>query len=83
VTPLDLVLPVRRRIGYVRGAADAVPEALAAAGFPVEVLAPGAIGGTDLARYDAIVIGPRAHPGEQARRRTGEGSVGLVRARAA
>ena len=61
VTPLDLVLPVRRRIGYVRGAADAVPEALAAAGFPIEVLAPGAIGSTDLARYDAIVIGPRAY----------------------
>jgi hypothetical protein len=61
LTPLDLALPVRRRIGYVRGAADAVPEALSAAGFPMEVIAPGAIGSADLARYDAIVIGPRAY----------------------
>ena len=61
VTPIDLALPLRRRIGYVRGAADAVPEALSAAGFPMEVIGSGAIGGVDLARYDAIVIGPRAY----------------------
>jgi LmbE family N-acetylglucosaminyl deacetylase len=61
VVTLDLAMPALRRIGYVRGASDLVPEALEAAGFPVEVLAPGAIAEATLARYDVIVIGPRAY----------------------
>jgi hypothetical protein len=58
------VAPVRfaesRRIGYVRGAADRIPEALAAAGVDVTVLDltdPGVA----LDAYQAIVIGPRAY----------------------
>jgi LmbE family N-acetylglucosaminyl deacetylase len=58
------VAPVRfaegRTVGYVRGAADRIPEVLAAAGVDVTVL--------DLADptvvldgFDAIVIGPRAY----------------------
>lgn len=61
---LVTVAPVRfaqgRTIGYVRGAADRIPEALAAAGVDVTVL--------DLANpdvgldaYQVIVIGPRAY----------------------
>jgi LmbE family N-acetylglucosaminyl deacetylase len=61
VVSLDLALPAVRRIGYVRGASDAVPEALEAAGLPVEVIEPGAIGRAPLARYDVLVIGPRAY----------------------
>jgi LmbE family N-acetylglucosaminyl deacetylase len=61
VTAVDLALPKRRLIGYVRGAADAVPEALRTAGFPVEVIAPGTVARADLTRFDAIVIGPRAY----------------------
>ncbi|HEX5819408.1 MAG TPA: PIG-L family deacetylase [Gemmatimonadales bacterium] len=84
VTPMDLTLPLRRRIGYVRGAADAVPEALAAAGFPVEVIERGTIGRADLARYDAIVVGPRAYetdaalPGATARLRAWVRTGGLL-----
>jgi LmbE family N-acetylglucosaminyl deacetylase len=66
VIPMDLALPLRRRIGYVRGAADAVPEALLAAGFPIEVIERGAIGRVDLARFDAIVLGPRAFEADAA-----------------
>jgi hypothetical protein len=45
----------------VRGAADRVPEALAAIGVPVEVLGERVLGSGDLSVYDAIVIGSRAY----------------------
>ncbi len=61
VTALDLVLPALKRIGYIRGAADQVPEALASAGMPIEVIDGQLLGSTDLSRYGAIVVGPRAY----------------------
>jgi LmbE family N-acetylglucosaminyl deacetylase len=56
-----IALPVLTRVGYVRGAADRVPEALAAVGVPVEVLDADSLARGTLARYDAIVIGSRAY----------------------
>jgi hypothetical protein len=56
-----IALPALVRVGYVRGAADRVPEALAAVGVPVEVLDADTIAHGSLARYDAIVIGSRAY----------------------
>ncbi len=38
VTMLDLALPSLKRIGYIRGAADQVPEALVLAGLPIEMI---------------------------------------------
>ena len=61
VTGAPLALPSLRRIAYVRGAADRVPEALSAVGFPVEIIDGAALARGDLAQYDAIVIGPRAY----------------------
>ncbi len=58
---LDLKLPPVRRIAYVRGAADGVPEALQAAGFPVEVIPGRDLTAATLARYQVLVIGPRAY----------------------
>ena len=55
-----IALPQLTRVGYVRGAADRVPEALAAVGVPVELLGPDSLERGDLSRYDAIVIGSRA-----------------------
>lgn len=55
----DLALPRLRRVAYIRGAADRVPEALQDVGLPVEVIAATALV-RDLSRYDAIVVGPRA-----------------------
>lgn len=60
VVALDLTLPAIDRIGYVRGAADRVPEALTDVGLPVELLAPAELATRDLSRFDAVVIGARA-----------------------
>ncbi len=56
-----IALPAARRIGYVRGASDKVPEALARAGLAVVLLGPDTLARGDLAAYDAIVIGSRAY----------------------
>ncbi len=61
VTLAPIALPKVARIGYIRGAADRVPEALAGAGFPIELLGRDALEKGDLSRYSAIVIGPRAY----------------------
>ncbi len=55
-----IALPALRRIGYIRGAADRVPEALSAVGFPVDVLPADSLGG-DLSAFDVIVVGSRAY----------------------
>jgi LmbE family N-acetylglucosaminyl deacetylase len=61
-----VLLPGLTRIGYVRGAADRVPEALAAVGLPLELIGPDSLARGDLSRYDAIVIGSRAYETEPA-----------------
>ncbi|MEO8448339.1 MAG: NEW3 domain-containing protein [Gemmatimonadota bacterium] len=53
--------PAGRRIGYIRGAADRVPEALANVGLPVELLDPLALERAELGRYDVIIVGSRAY----------------------
>jgi LmbE family N-acetylglucosaminyl deacetylase len=58
---IDLQLPLARRIGYIRGAADRVPEALAAAGLQVTLLDSVHLSTGDLSTYDVIVVGPRAY----------------------
>lgn len=59
-----VVAPVEfadRRIGYLRGAADAIPEALAAAGVPFRLLVDADLDGPLLDSLDVVVIGPRAY----------------------
>lgn len=60
VAKLDLKI-AGRRIGYLEGAGDAIPEALTNIGFEVTNLDRATIATTDLSRYDAIVIGIRAY----------------------
>ena len=56
-----IALPGVRRVGYVRGASDRVPEELLAVGVPVELLGAETLARGDLSQYDAIVIGSRAY----------------------
>jgi len=57
----QIALPALRRVGYVRGASDRVPEALAAVGVPIELLDADTLARGALPKYDAIVIGSRAY----------------------
>ena len=61
VEAAPLVLPRLAHLGYVRGAADLVPEALRAVGLPVTVLSADDLGKGDLSRFDVIVVGSRAY----------------------
>jgi hypothetical protein len=62
----DIQLPAVEHVGYVRGASDRVPEALAAIGVPIEVLGEKDLDSGDLSRFDAIVIGSRAYETDSA-----------------
>ncbi len=68
----DIRLPGLSRLGYVRGASDRVPEFLARAGLPLEVLSAEDLGASDLSSFDAIVVGSRAYEVDPALGRTNE-----------
>lgn len=57
----EISLPSLDLIGYVRGAADRVPEVLARAGLPVEIMDGEDLERGDLSRFDVIIVGPRAY----------------------
>jgi LmbE family N-acetylglucosaminyl deacetylase len=61
VSAADIKLPPLKRVGYIRGASDRVPEFLLQAGVPLELLGPHELLEGDLGRYDAIVVGSRAY----------------------
>ncbi|MFN2443736.1 MAG: PIG-L family deacetylase [Thermoanaerobaculia bacterium] len=50
-----------RDIGYVMGAGDEIPDALRQIGYDVTLLSDSDLGGEDLSRFDAIVLGVRAY----------------------
>lgn len=50
-----------KKIGYIAGAGDMVPEALAQVGYQIHQLTENDIMNTDLSVYDAIVVGVRAY----------------------
>jgi LmbE family N-acetylglucosaminyl deacetylase len=61
VSATDLRLPPLKRVGYVRGASDRVPEFLSQIGVPLVLLGPADLSDGDLSAYDAIVVGSRAY----------------------
>jgi hypothetical protein len=75
-----IALPAARRIGYVRGASDKVPEALARAGLPVELLGPDVLARGDLSAYDVIVVGSRAYEADTALAANNDRLLDYVRA---
>jgi hypothetical protein len=56
-----IAVPGSLRVGYVRGAADRVPEALQRFGLDVEVMDESVVARGDLSTYDVVVIGSRAY----------------------
>jgi LmbE family N-acetylglucosaminyl deacetylase len=65
IVPVDLKLPATRRIGYLMGTGDAVPEALASIGMKPEMLSVADLTADKLKGFDTVVLGVRtyaAHP---------------------
>ena len=62
----DWRCPSSARMGYVRGASDRVPEALAARRASADAARPRTLERGDLDRFDAIVVGPRAYETDSA-----------------
>jgi hypothetical protein len=60
LVPLD-VKTTAKRVGYVKGAGDDVPQALEQLGVTVEFVEPEAAKLEELLKYDAIVVGIRAY----------------------
>ena len=75
----DLRLPPLKRVGYVRGASDRVPEALREIGVPLELLGPKDLETGDLSRYDAVVVGSRAYETDPALARANPRLLDYVR----
>ncbi len=79
IATADLRFPPVRRLGYVRGAADRVPEALAGVGLPVEILPARELETGNLSVYDAILVGSRAYETDPVLARTNGRLLDYVR----
>jgi hypothetical protein len=65
IVPVDLNLPTKKKIAYLPGTGDAVPEALASINLKPEILTVADLTPAKLAQYDTIILGVRtyaAHP---------------------
>lgn len=80
VRAAPITLPMVRHVGYIRGAADRVPEALLGIGLPVELLDAATLERGDLSRYDVIVVGSRAYETEPALRENNTRLLDFARA---
>ena len=79
ISAAEIRFPPIRRLGYVRGAADRVPEALAGVGLPVEVLTARDLETASLSVYDAILVGSRAYETDPVLARTNGRLLDYVR----
>ena len=61
ISAADVKLPPLKKVGYIRGASDRVPEFLLQVGVPLALLGPHDLLEGDLSGYDAIVMGSRAY----------------------
>ena len=58
---VDITVPSKLSVGYVRGVGDNVEPALVQLGIPVTVIEPRAIPTVDLSSFSTVVVGPRAY----------------------
>jgi LmbE family N-acetylglucosaminyl deacetylase len=65
VNAVDVVLPTRLNVAYVPGVGDNVAPVLRQLGVPLTIVDPDEIPETDLSRFTAIVVGPRAYQASQ------------------
>ncbi|MEP6990990.1 MAG: PIG-L family deacetylase [bacterium] len=60
IEAVEAKLPANTSIAYVRGVGDNVAPMLGELGMRVTMVSPEALGTTDLSRFGAVVVGPRA-----------------------
>ena len=65
INAVDVVLPPRLNVAYIQGVGDNVAPVLQQLGVPLTILDPDDIPQTDLSRFTAIVVGPRAYQANQ------------------
>ena len=65
ITVSDVALPAKLNVAYVSGVGDNVAPILKELGVPLTVVDPDDIPQTDLSRFTAIVVGPRAYQASQ------------------
>ena len=61
VQAIDVRVPARLRVAYIRGVSDNSAPALQQLGIPVTVIAPEDVARADLAGFTTVVVGPRAY----------------------
>ncbi|HEX7120056.1 MAG TPA: PIG-L family deacetylase [Longimicrobiales bacterium] len=61
VQAFDVQVPAGLRVGYIVGAGDRVPEALAQLGIALDVIDPADLDAVELDAYDVLVTGIRAY----------------------
>jgi LmbE family N-acetylglucosaminyl deacetylase len=61
INAVDVVLPARLNVAYIPGVGDNVAPVLQQLGVPLTIIDPDDIPQTDLGRFTAIVVGPRAY----------------------
>lgn len=61
VRGVDVKVDPKLNIGYIMGTGDGMPQALEEIGLHPHLLTTGEISGSDLSRYNAIIIGIRAY----------------------
>jgi LmbE family N-acetylglucosaminyl deacetylase len=61
INAVDVALPARLNVAYVPGVGDNVSPILQQLGVPLTIVEPDEIPQSDLSRFTAIVVGPRAY----------------------
>jgi LmbE family N-acetylglucosaminyl deacetylase len=61
LSAVNVRIPARVRVGYIKGVGDTGFEALKQLDIPVEVIEPALLADMNLSRFTAIVVGPRAY----------------------
>jgi hypothetical protein len=79
VNAVDVALPARLNVAYIPGVGDNVAPVLQQLGVPITMVDPENIPQTDLSRFTAIVVGPRAYQSNQTLRENNEYLLAYVR----
>ena len=79
VNAVDVVLPARLNVAYVPGVGDNVAPVLQQLGVPLTIVDADDLPQTDLSRFTAIVVGPRAYQSSQSLQDNNEYLLSYVR----